>query len=116
MKHSNTAHIDTFQYRSSKFYLNFVFYLLIQCVGKYVILELNKSFNYLKTRHIIFKIDSFSRQQTIGPHWLNFFLYPYNVLNFLPLIYLQVCQLARVGGKDVKDCTHKVMDRYLFTH
>ncbi|XP_031135473.2 uncharacterized protein LOC116036129 isoform X10 [Sander lucioperca] len=26
-----------------------------------------------------------------------------------------VCQLARVGGKDVKDCTHKVMDR-LFTN
>ncbi|XP_051772027.1 uncharacterized protein LOC127524515 isoform X3 [Ctenopharyngodon idella] len=26
-----------------------------------------------------------------------------------------VCQLARVGGRDVKDCTHKVMDR-LFTN
>lgn len=30
--------------------------------------------------------------------------------------YLYVCQLARVGGKDVKDCTQKVLDRYLFTY
>ncbi|CAM4426990.1 unnamed protein product [Leuciscus chuanchicus] len=27
-----------------------------------------------------------------------------------------VCQLARVGGKDVKDCTHKVMDRLFTNH
>lgn len=28
----------------------------------------------------------------------------------------QVLQLSRIGGKDTKDCVHKVLDRYVSQH
>ena len=34
-------------------------------------------------------------------------------VNFIMDLFQQVLQISRVGGRNIKDCVHKVLDRYL---
>ena len=34
-------------------------------------------------------------------------------VNFIMDLFQQVLQMSRVGGRNIKDCVHKVLDRYL---
>ena len=37
-------------------------------------------------------------------------------VNFIMDLFQQVLQISRIGGRNTKDCAHKVLDRYLHEH
>lgn len=54
-------------------------------------------------------LDSLEWNNTVHSHTVRFWV----SVNFIMNLCQQVLQISKIGGRNTKDCVHKVLDRYL---